>query len=54
MKKHIGLIITFSKKKVSKNEQQRILAEYVATLMPWDREAKKKNYKSSNPSGILQ
>lgn len=42
MKKKIKLIITFSKKKVSKKEQQRILAEYVSTLMRWDREAKKK------------
>lgn len=42
MKKDIGLIITFSKKKVSKKEQQRIFAEYVTTLMRWDMEAKKK------------
>lgn len=42
MKKDIGLIVTFSKKKVSKKEQQRILAEYVATLVRWDMEAKKK------------
>lgn len=42
MKRDIGLIITFSKKKVSKKEQQLILAKYVATLMRWDMEAKKK------------
>lgn len=42
MKRNIALIITFSKEKVSKKEQQRILAEYVATLMRWDIEAKKK------------
>lgn len=42
MKKDTKLIITFSKKKISKKEQQRILAEYVATLMRWDMEAKKK------------
>lgn len=42
MKKDIGLIVTFSKKKVSKKEQQRILTEYVATLVRWDIKAKKK------------
>ena len=42
MKRNIGLIITFSEKKVSKKEQQRILAEYVVTLMRWGIEAKKK------------
>lgn len=42
MKRDIGLIITFSKKKVSKKKQQRILAEYVAKLIRWDIEAKKK------------
>lgn len=48
------LIITFSDENISKKEQQRILAEYVATLMRWDMKAKKKNHKSSNPLGVLQ
>lgn len=49
MKKKIGLIITFSEEKVGEEERKQILAKYLAALIRWDMEEKKKMSESSNP-----